>query len=126
LTEQSNARAAAKVKHAEAKTGQGEIFESLHDMGPDELTSFLEVERGKAGKTPVDLTPESPASIQYGSLRAQVLARHVVTVANVNSIGARLRKGGQLLFPDWERGKRVPQPSYRASRASGSRIFDLS
>ena len=58
LTEQSKTRAAIKVRHAERSSGQREIFESLHDMGPDELSSFLQVERGEAEKTLLQLTPK--------------------------------------------------------------------
>jgi hypothetical protein len=60
LTEQSKTRAATKVKHAETSTGQGEIFQSLHDMGPDELTTFLQSQRGEAEKTFLELAPEAP------------------------------------------------------------------
>jgi three-Cys-motif partner protein len=116
LTEQSKTRAATKVKHAETSTGQGEIFQSLHDMGPDELTAFLRAERGKAEKTFLELAPETPRSVLYESLWPQVLARHVVRLTDVNQIGARLRVDGRLLFPDWEKGKRVPQPHYRIQR----------
>jgi three-Cys-motif partner protein len=116
LTEQSKTRAATKVKHAETSTGQGEIFQSLHDMGPDELTAFLQSERGKAEKTFLELAPEAPRSIRYELLWPQVLARHVVKRTDINKIGAQLRDGGQLLFPDWENGKRVPQPHYRIQR----------
>src|SRR5439155_27347316 len=42
LTEQSTTRAATKVRHAAANSGQGELFESLHDMGPDALKAFFD------------------------------------------------------------------------------------
>jgi hypothetical protein len=117
LKEQSRTRAATKIKRAEESSGQGEIFQSLHDMGPDELTSFLEAERRRSETVLLELTPEPPASIQYKSLRAQVLARQVVKLADVNKVAARLRGDERLIFPDWEPGKRVPQPSYRTQRA---------
>jgi three-Cys-motif partner protein len=116
LTEQSKTRAATKVKHAEASTGQGEIFQSLHDMGPDELTAFLQSERAEAEKTFLELAPEAPGSVLYESLWPQVLARHVVRLTDVNQIGARLRDEKRLFFPDWEKRKRVPQPQYRIQR----------
>jgi three-Cys-motif partner protein len=116
LTEQSKTRAATKVRHAEASSGQKEIFESLHDMGPDELTSFLEAERGKAEKTLLQFTPKAPGTIPYEKLWPQVLARHVVRLPDLNKIAARLRDSGMLLFPDWEKGKRVPQAQYRTQR----------
>jgi three-Cys-motif partner protein len=118
LTEQSTTRATTKVKRAAAKTGQGEIFQSLHDMGPDELSVFLEAERVKAEKELLGLAPTAPASIRYEHLRTLVLARHVVKTTDVNRIAARLRHERRLLFPDWEKGKRVPQGRYRAQRSN--------
>jgi len=119
LTEQSKTRAATKIKYAETSSGQGEFFQSLHDMGPVELTSFLEAQREEAEGTLLQLTPEEPGSIQYNALWPQVLARHVVRLPDVNQIAARLRSSGQLLFRDWEQGKRVPQPHYKMQRPSG-------
>jgi three-Cys-motif partner protein len=116
LKEQSKTRAATKVKHAETSTGQGEIFQSLHDMGPDELTTFLQSQLGQAEKTFLELVPEAPGSVLYKSLWPQILARHVVRRPDVNQIGARLRGDGRVLFPNWEKGKRVPQPDYRIQR----------
>ncbi len=116
LKEQSKTRATTKVKHAEAKTGQAEIFQSLHDMGPDDLTAFQNMERRAAEATLLSLTPQQPASAQYDELWPKVLARHVVRKTDVNKIAARLREDGKLLFPDWEKGKRVPQANYRTQR----------
>jgi len=117
LTEQARTRAASKVKHAATSTGQGEFFESLYEMGPNELTSFLENERQQANKTLLELTPKTPNSIRYEILWPEVLLRHVVRLPDVNKIAAQLRSDGKLLFPDWEKGKRVPQKNYRAQRA---------
>ena len=122
LKEQSKTRAATKVKHAEAKTGQAEIFQSLHDMGPDDLTAFQQAERTAAEQTLLKLTPEEPKAIRYEKLWPLVLARHVVRRTDVNAIAAQLRKDGLLLFPDWEKGKRVPQPDYRAQRPRPGRV----
>jgi three-Cys-motif partner protein len=116
LMEQSKTRAATKVIHAETSSGQKEIFQSLHDMGPDELVSFLEAQRAEAEKTLLQLTPKTPGSILYEKLWPQVLARHVVRLPDVNKMAATLRDAGTLLFPDWEKGKRVPQPRYRTQR----------
>jgi three-Cys-motif partner protein len=116
LTEQSKTRAAAKVRHAETSSGQKEIFQSLHDMGPDELTSFLQAERREAEKTLLQLTPKTPGSILYEKLWPQVLVRHVVRLPDVNKMAAALRGDQGLLFLDWEKGKRVPQPHYRTQR----------
>ena len=116
LKEQSKTRAATKMKAAEAKTGQAEIFQSLHDMGPDDLTTFQSNERTAAEQTLLDLTPVEPDNVEYEKLWPQVLARHVVRKPDVNQIAARLRGEGKLLMPDWEKGKRVPQPYYRVQR----------
>jgi three-Cys-motif partner protein len=116
LTEQSKTRAATKVKHAASSSGQGEFFESLHDMGPDETVAFLDDEKRLAEKALLALTPKQPASLPYDKLWPQVLARHVVRKPDVNAIAARMRDSRELLFPDWEKGKRVPQPHYRAQR----------
>ena len=116
LKEESKTRAATKIKHTTSTTGQGEIFESLHDMAPDTLVLFLETERADAERTLLDLVPKAPQSIKYESLQAQVLARHVVRYTVVNEIAARLYKDKILLFPDWEARKRKPQPNYRTQR----------
>jgi len=117
LTEQARARAASKMRHAATTTGQGEFFESLYETGPDELTAFLESERQQAKKTLLELTPKTPAFIRYETLWPEVLLRHIVRLTDVNKICAQLRVDGKLLFPDWEKGKHVPQQNYRAQRA---------
>jgi three-Cys-motif partner protein len=117
LSELSRTRAATKIKHVAQKTGQGEIFRSLHDMGPDELIEFLEMERVKAEQTLLELAPTPPGSIRYETARTLVLARHVVRLAEVNKIAAKLSEARRLVFPDWETGKRVPQGHYRMQRA---------
>jgi hypothetical protein len=88
----------------------------LHDMAPDELTSFLQNERQAAAKTLLELTPKQPDFIPYEKLWPLVMARHVVRKPEVNQIAASFRVGGQLLFPEWEKGKRVPQPYYKTYR----------
>ncbi len=117
LKEQSKTRAATKVKHAEAKSGQAEIFQSLHDMGPDDLTAFQDAELRSAEQTLLNLTPTQPAAaIQYEKLWPQVLARHVVRKTDVNQIAGRLYREAKLLIPEWEKRKQVPQPTYRIQR----------
>jgi len=117
LVEQAKTRATTKVKHTVAATGQGEMFDSLYEMAPNDLDSFLESERGLAEKTLIALTPMQPQFISYEKLWPEVLLRHVVRLPDVNKIAAQLRADGQLLFPDWEKGKRVPQQHYRMQRA---------
>jgi hypothetical protein len=116
LQEESRARAAIRVRHIANTTGQRELFESLHDMAPNELEAFLSEQRVEAAKSLLALAPKSPRFSIYADLRAHVLARHVVRASDVNKIAARLRKEKQLLFPDWEKGKRVPQSGYRTQR----------
>jgi hypothetical protein len=117
LKEQSTTRAATKVKHVVTTTGQGELFQSLHDMAPDELNAFLQDQRIRAEEALLDFAPTKPHFVAYEKLRALVLARHVVRFTDVNNIAARLRRENRLLFPDWESGRKVPQRAYRTQRA---------
>jgi three-Cys-motif partner protein len=116
LKEESKTRAATKLRHAASSSGQGEIFESLHDMAPDRLETFFDSQVQAAEETLVRLVPPRPNSIVYEELRAQVLARHVVRAPDINKIAARLRAEGRILFPGWEKGKRVPQSRYQVQR----------
>jgi three-Cys-motif partner protein len=116
LIEQSKTRAATKVKSAQDTSGQSELFESLHEMAPDELTAFFATEQEAAKKTLLELTPIAPGTILYKELWPLVLTRHVIRLPVLNEIAARLRKEEKLLFPGWEPRKRVPQPTYRAQR----------
>jgi three-Cys-motif partner protein len=113
LQEQAKTRAATKVKHAEATTGQREIFESLHDMAPNDLEAKLTAAKTGAEKTLLELTPMAPETAKYEDVWPRVLAKHVVRLPDVNQIAARLRKEQRIIFPDWEPGKRVPQPNYK-------------
>ena len=117
LIEQARTRATTKMKYAAASTGQGELFESLYEMAPDELTLFLANERRQAEKTLLELTPKAPNFIRYEKLWPQVLLRHVIRLPDVNKIAGQLRTDRKLFFPDWEKGKRVPQQNYRLQRA---------
>ena len=117
LEEQSRTRAAVKIVHATTRTGQGEIFQSLHEMGPDDLQKYLQSEREAATRRILELTPAPPDSIQYDQLWPQILARSVVKRVDVNKIVARLRTENKLFIPDWEKNRRVPQDSYRVQLA---------
>jgi hypothetical protein len=116
LEEQSRTRAAVKVGHIETITGQGEIFQSLHEMGPDDLQEYLNSEREAATRRILELTPAQPDAILYDELWPQILARSVVKRSDVNRIVARLRKENKLLIRDWERRKQVPQDGYHLRR----------
>jgi hypothetical protein len=116
LKEQSRTRAAVKIGHAQTTSGQGEIFHSLHEMGPDDLLRYLQSEREAATRRILEQIPTHPDTIQYDELWPQILARSVVTKVDVNKIVARLRAENQLLIPDWEKRRRVPQDGYRLHR----------
>ena len=116
LKEQSRTRATVKVKHKQAATGQGEIFQSLDEMGPDEQLVDLGLEHEAATRTILELTPAQPDAILYYQLWQQVLARNIVRKVDVNKIAAKLRTEGRLLIPDWEKGKHVPEGRYRLQR----------
>jgi len=120
LFEQSRTRAATKVRTSEDHTGQRELFQSLHDMGRDELIDFLASEQQSAEDSLIALTPTVPGAIRYRELWPLVLSRHVVRLTEINTTVARLRNQGRLLVPDWEPRKRVPQPDYRIQRPGPS------
>jgi hypothetical protein len=84
-----------------ASTGQGELFESLYEIAPDELASFLDSERRLA------------RNIRYEKLWPQILLKHVIRLPDVNRLVATLRADGRILIPDWEKERRVPQQHYR-------------
>jgi three-Cys-motif partner protein len=114
---QSKTRAAGKVKHAASSSGQAEFFDTMHDMGPDDTTAYLERERKNVAASVLELSPKSPEHIIYKKLWVEVLRRHVVRLTDVNAICATMRKSGELLFPDWEPRKQVPKDHYRVQRA---------
>lgn len=116
LEEQAKTRAATKVGKAEEKSGQGEMFNSLHEMNENEADVFLSSESLKAREALIELAPDRSTPILYKDLWPQVLARHVVRRTAVNQLAAQLRKDNFLQFPDWEPRKRVPQPDYRVYR----------
>jgi three-Cys-motif partner protein len=116
LEEQSRTRAATKIRHAEATSGQAEIFQSLHDMAPDDLSAFREAQRHAAAQTLLKLTPEEPNGILYRDLWPLILARHVVRKVEVNKIAAQLRHERKLLIPNWEKNRQVPQSLYQLQR----------
>jgi len=117
LDAQPATRATLKVQQGVEGTGQQEMFTSLHDMGPNEAAA-LRIEAKRAAEAAVlDLTPTAPNHILYKKLWPMVLTRHAVRRTDVNTICAGLRKREQLVFPDWEPRKRVPQDHYRVQRS---------
>ncbi|MEQ1866461.1 MAG: three-Cys-motif partner protein TcmP [Micropepsaceae bacterium] len=118
LTEESKTRASTKIKHSADNSGQSEMFRSLHDMAPDDLNLMFTQEKLRAEQAVLELAPVAPNFITYERLWPAVLARCVVRRPTVNKIVATLRKAGRLHLPDWEKGKSVPQSTYRVQRAS--------
>jgi three-Cys-motif partner protein len=116
LEAQAATRATAKVDKAEEKSGQTEMFASLHEMSENEADSFLKSELRKAREALIVLAPDSSAPILYKDLWPQILAKHVVRLTTLNQIAAQLRKEDVLNFPDWEPRRRIPQANYRVSR----------
>jgi three-Cys-motif partner protein len=116
LAEQSKTRATTKVRSAQDTSGQSELFESLHEMAPNNFAAFSQTEQAAAERSLLELSPTAPDAIRYDKLWPLVLSRHVIRLPELNKIAVQLRKDGKLLFPDWESGKRVPQASYRVQR----------
>jgi three-Cys-motif partner protein len=116
LKEQSRTRAGVKVKNKQMTTGQGEIFQSFHDMGPDTQLIDLQSELEAAKQNILALTPTEPNAIRYDQLWPQVLAHNIVRKVDVNKMSAKLRVDGKLVISDWEKHKRVPQGHYRLQR----------
>lgn len=116
LREQSQVRGIAKLHAVAAASRQNELFDSLSDMTPDTITDFLDSERRAAGEVLLNLVPSAPSAVRWVEVWPQVLARAIVTRAQVNALAADLRKSGTLIFPDWEARKRVPDDGYRLYR----------
>ena len=116
LNAQASTRAAGKIRHEELNSGQGEFFQSLHEMGPDKTAALLEQERKKAAGMIMELARAPPGHVLYREVWPAVLMKHVVRLTDVNSMCGDMRKSGALLFPDWEPRRRVPQDHYRMHR----------
>ena len=115
LQEQSAMRGAAKASAQTAATGQAEAF-LFTEMAPDITGAFLARQAETARQLLLDLTPPTPQTITYGQVWPQVLSRHAIRKADLNSMAAAMRKDGKLLFPEWPAGKRVPGDDFRMSR----------
>jgi hypothetical protein len=95
---------AGAIRHSR----RGEAAARGQDIGPSRDVRIL--------AWLLELTPQKPATIRYEALWPEVLARHVIRRPQVNELAVKLRNAQALEFPDWEKGKRVPQPSYRTWR----------
>ena len=116
LREQDAVRSATKAK-ASGSAGQSEMFGTPEEMGPDLTQQFLRGERVAAECALIEIAPMAPETITWEALWPQVLALHAVRLTELNGIAVKLRAEGRLLFPDWQPGRRVPQPAYRVQRA---------
>ena len=116
LNAQSKTRATAKVAHEASTSGQAEFFDTLHDMGPDQMEAYLAKEREKAKASILVLAPEGPSTILYRMLWPLVLSQHLVRLKDVNALCGAMKKTGELVFPTWEDRKRVPDDDYPLHR----------
>lgn len=113
LEVQSNVRGTAKVQASIAATGQFELLESLHQMGPDRISPNREAERSAAAERMVEMVHSSSRPLRWKDIWPTLLARHVVKLSELNAIANRHRKSGRLKFPDWPSGtKRKPEDHY--------------
>jgi three-Cys-motif partner protein len=116
LQAQAEARAQGKVKATAAKSGQNELFESMLDMAPDRTAVMLVEAKRNARSFVLEIAPQAPDHVSYKRLWATVLSKHAVKKTDVNKMCAALKESGELIFPEWEPGKRVPQDHYRVQR----------
>ena len=112
LEGQSALRASSKIQRTESASGQREMFLSLDEMAPSEMSALLKSESDAAELRILEIV-KANTDILYEDLWPIVLSRNLIRRKDVNSIAARLRAEGKLAFPDWEPRKRVPQPHYR-------------
>lgn len=116
LKAQAAMRAEGKIKDKQSRSGQSEMFESMLDMAPDKTEAMFAEQKRRAAALVLELAPKAPKSIPYHRLWATVLAKHAIRRTDVNAICAAMKKSGELLFPDWEPRKHVPQDHYRVQR----------
>lgn len=116
LKAQAELRAQGNIKASAAKSGQSELFESMLDLAPDKSAAWIAQEKERATEMVRKITPKAPGHMTYRQLWATVLSEHAVKKTEMNKICARLRKIGDIIFPDWEDGKRVPQDRYKVHR----------
>jgi three-Cys-motif partner protein len=100
-------------KRQEKKSGaQREAF-LPSEMNASETESYLEFERISAERYFIELASDHTPAATYGELWPKVLAKHVITKKDLNSMAASLRADGRLSFPDWTPRKRIPEDGWR-------------
>ena len=100
LDAQAATRATLKVQQEASTSGQAEFFDTLHDMGPDQMEAYLAKEREKAKASILVLAPEGPSTILYRMLWPLVLSQHLVRLKDVNALCGAMKKTGELGLPD--------------------------
>jgi hypothetical protein len=116
LDVQAATRAALKLQHDKDTSGQSELFESLHDMRPNETAALRAKAKADAESMILALTPKAPDHVSYKKLWAAVLTEHAVRLTDVNSICGALYKQGRLACQNWEARARVPKNYYNLHR----------
>jgi three-Cys-motif partner protein len=102
----------ANKRQVEKSGAQIEAF-LPSEMKASETEAYLEFERISAERYLIDLVDKHPSAATYGELWPKVLAKHAITKTNLNRIAASLRADGRLSFPDWTRGKRIPEDGWQ-------------
>ena len=90
----------------------------MTELAPDDNFQFLVEQRQLAKQALLGLVPQHPSFVTYGSVWPSVLARHAVRKTDVGRLVAELRKDGTLSVDNWTARKRVPDDSFRLSRAA--------
>jgi oligoribonuclease (3'-5' exoribonuclease) len=116
LRTQAELRAQGKVKDMATRSGQSELFDTMLDMAPDRTAEVQALAIKQARDMLCTLVPKSPDYMSYRNLWATVLSHHAVRRTEINTLCAAMKKSGELLFPDWEEGRKVPQDHYRVQR----------
>jgi hypothetical protein len=116
LRTQAELRAQGKVKDMATRSGQSELFDTMLDMAPDRTAEVQALAIKQARDMLCTLVPKSPDYMSYRNLWATVLSHHAVRRIEINTLCAAMKKSGELLFPDWEEGRKVPQDHYRVQR----------
>lgn len=116
LEEQAAVRGATKQAHAEARSGQGEMFAATVPVAPDATQTFLEQERASGEHLLLQLIPVLPNYRPYGEVWPLVLAKHAIRKVDLDAFANRMRAEGMLLFPSWEPRKRKPKDEYKVAK----------
>ena len=92
------------------------MFTSTNEFAPNKTEEILKTHQIDAKKFILNTIPIKPANILYEDLRLETAKRFIVKFSDVNQICKVLKDKNLIEFPDWEKGKRVPQPSYRVQK----------